>query len=197
MPGYRNWHLYPTRGASIARARKLAAGHLRGGRAVMYTFSSTSQSWAPGVTEVIKYNLGQIGLDVESRAFDFFFERAAARDDPWDIALIGWFADYPDPATFVNAFYASDNIHYGDFEQTLNWSRFRSRSVDRRLARAAALTGKARLEALARLDRDILLEAAPIAPLFTEDALLLVSPSVGCFTWSVYAHLNLVAVCKK
>lgn len=196
MPGYRDWKIYPRKGPDLEKARALARDNLRGGKAVMYTIGDLPHG--PGIAEVVTFNLAKIGLEVEVKAMDInvLMERMNRRGEPWDIALIGWFADYPDPHNFINALFDGSNSRYGDPTGT-NLTHFDDPAFNVRMRRVARLTGPERLEAYARLDRDLMRDAAPIVPIATQTRLRLVSPSLGCVSHTPYGALNIVAVCKK
>jgi len=59
-------HLYPLRGPDLARARALARGHLRTGRAVMY--ASDTPRWHL-IAEILSFDLEQIGIHLDVRYF--------------------------------------------------------------------------------------------------------------------------------
>ena len=52
----------------------------------------------------MKANLAAIGVDVEVRHFPHgvLFAKVGTKGEPFDIALTGWAADYPDPFNFLN-----------------------------------------------------------------------------------------------
>ncbi|MBD0347506.1 MAG: hypothetical protein ICV59_00010 [Thermoleophilia bacterium] len=192
MPGFRNWDIYPIRGRDLARARRLAEGRARGGKAILYAFSIGA---FPEMAEVFKQQVREIGLDVEIRTFlpPVAVDKMTTRGEPFDIALIGWGADYADPNAFLRPLLASDGIQE---KHSSNLAYFSSPRFDRLVARASSLTGDKRYAAYADLDRITMRDAAPIAPFVNENARFYVSESLGCFT-SQFGMLNLVAVCKK
>ena len=52
----------------------------------------------------MKANLSAIGIDVEVKEFPYgvLVAKAGTKGEPFDIALTGWIADYPDPFNFLN-----------------------------------------------------------------------------------------------
>jgi ABC-type oligopeptide transport system substrate-binding subunit len=191
MPGFRNWQIYPIRGRDLERARRLAAGNTRGGKAVLYAFSVGQ---LPEIAEVFRHQVRDIGLDVEVQTFlpQVMVEKIGRRGEPYDIALIGFAADYADPNAFITGLLSSDNI--AD-EHGLNFAFYSSRRFDRLLKEAAALTGERRYAAFANLERVTMREDAPVAAFLNENSRFYVSESLGCFT-TQFGGLNLVAVCK-
>ena len=112
MPGYQDAKVYPLVGvnaAALTRARALASGSTRDGKAVMYTFDSAP---GPAIAQVVQFNLRQIGIDVEIKTFDRVVQHAktATRGEPFDITIEGWGADYPDPSNFVNVLLDGNRI---------------------------------------------------------------------------------------
>jgi peptide/nickel transport system substrate-binding protein len=188
MPGFRDARLYPLHGPDVRKARRLAQGRLRGGKAVLYTFAVPS---SVAQAQVIQRNLGRIGLDVEVRAFPatVVFERVSRRGEPYDLALLGWLADIPDPSSFLDDLFRGDNI------PALNYSRFDSPAFNRSLDRASRLTGSARYRAYGKIDVELARNGAPAAAYAYDTALTLVSERTGCVVLNPY--LDLAAVCLK
>ena len=197
MPGYKNWNIYPLKGvnaASLAKAKSLADGNTRSGKAVFYAFNTAP---GPAIAQVVQYNLKQIGVDVEIKQFDRVVqhEKAATRGEPFDITNEGWGADYPDPSNFINVLLDGNRIQAAN---NVNESYWNDPVFNKRMADAAKLSGDERLKAYGILDRDIMRDGAPWAPYINTNARIYVSESVGCYTFApTHAVTNLVAVCKK
>jgi ABC-type transport system substrate-binding protein len=194
LPG--DYRLYPLAGADVRRARQLARGRLRGGKAVLWTVEDTP--YMSATAEIVKYNLRQIGIEVETRIlpFQLGIERIGRKGEAWDIAVVGWTADYPDPINVIGTIL--DPRHVGTAETAgPNVGFFDVAAANRRLQAASRLHGPRRLAAYARLDYDLMREHAPIVPLLVETAYSFVSPSFGCFSLVRGAFVSLVAGCKK
>jgi len=194
MPGFKDWKIYPIKGADTNRARQLAQGNTRGGKAIFYTFAS---AFGPTVAQTVQFNLKQIGIDVEIKMFDRVVqhEKAATRGEPFDITHEGWGADYPDPYNFINVLLDGRRIQA---DHNVNTSYFNEPRWNRRMEQASRLSGAARLRAYGQLDRDLMRDAAPQAPYINTNARVFVSQDVGCYTFSnVNSSTNLVAICKK
>jgi ABC-type transport system substrate-binding protein len=188
MPGFRDWHLYRR---DLTRARSLAAGNTRGGKAVLYAFSVPPFA---AMAEIFRQQMREIGLDVEIRTFvpPVASEKMATRGEPFDIALLGFAADYADPNAFLRPLLSSAAIG----KRSSNLDYFSNRAFDRRLQQASQLTGARRYAAYANLDRVTMRDAVPLAPFATQNARFYVSESVGCFS-APGGLVNLVALCKK
>jgi ABC-type transport system substrate-binding protein len=192
MPGFRNWDIYPVRGPNLARARQLAQGHTRDGKAVLYAFGVGT---FPAIAEAFKQQVRAIGLDIEIRTFlpDVATQKMTTRGEPFDIALIGWAADYADPNAFISPLLSTKGI--AD-RNSANIAYYSSRRFDRLVERASALTGDRRYAAYANIDRVTMRDDAPVAPFVNENARFYVSESVGCFT-APFGAIDLSALCKK
>jgi oligopeptide transport system substrate-binding protein len=193
MPGFRDWNVYSLKAANPARARQLAQGNLRSGKAVMYTFNTT---FGPTVAQIVQFNAKQLGLDVEIKQFDRVVEheKMAVRGEPFDIGLEGWGADYPDPANFINVLLLGDDNIRADHNQ--NVSYFNDPSFNRRMRQAALMSGEPRYRAYGLLDRDLMKNASPMAPYIVTNARILTSSKVKNFTYHTVAGtlLNVVSV---
>lgn len=185
MAGYKDARIYPLSRPDFRRARALARGHTRGGKAVLYTVDSPSML---SFAQSIKRNLAEIGLDVEVKGFPIpaYFGRLGA-SGPYDIGFAPWVPDYNDP-------YAVLNIRLdGRFIGSTNWARFNSPEFNRRLRRAAQLQGPARYRAYGDLDVRLTRDAAPMIAVDFPNDPTLVSKRLGCVT----REFDLSAVCLK
>jgi peptide/nickel transport system substrate-binding protein len=192
MPGYRNAHIYPLKGPDLRRARALARGHTRSGKAVLYT---CSEVFCIGPAQIVQQSLKKIGIAVRIRAFPTAvqLEKMATRGEPFDIGRIWFGAAYSDPAQFFSIF-DGRNVG-GRFPATVNFSRFDSPRFNMLLDRAGKLVGPARYRAYGDLDVQLARRAAPAIPYSNFNEFTFVSPNVGCVIPNPY--LDLTAVCLK
>jgi peptide/nickel transport system substrate-binding protein len=192
MPGYRKVQIYPRRG-SIETARKLMGN--RRGTAVLYISDSPFDN---AVAVVLIRQLARIGIDVTVRPFRSaeYNRRIHRRGEPFDLTLFGWIADYLDPYDFINILLSGHNITATNNQ---NLSHFDDRAFNRRMDAAALLTGKRRLAAYAKLDADLVRDAAPIIPYANDYRLEFVSKRTGCIVIAPGATsgLDFAAVCLK
>ena len=193
VPGFRDAHLYPLEQPNLARAKALARGRTRSGRAVLYVWDVPPFRVA---ADVIRRNLARIGLAVEVKSFPppVQIARAGTRGEPYDIALIGWLPDYVDPGNFLLLL---DGRTIRDSGNT-DWAYFKSARFNRALDRANRLDGDERRRALGELDIRVMRDDAPVVPLYHTNDHLFVSKRVGCLVLNNYAgSLNLGAACLK
>jgi peptide/nickel transport system substrate-binding protein len=193
LPGFRDAKIYPPSG-DIARARKLARGHLRGRKAVLYT---TGANPLPIQTaQLVSRQLAKIGLEVEVELLPDhitsvnYVEKLTARGAEWDIALVLWTPNVPDEYAYLNLLVESQ-LFGGE---TL--TRLRSRLARNAMGRAVRLPqGRARELAYAKVDAMLASDVAPVAPLSILHEATLVSARVGCIV--LRPVLDLAVACLK
>jgi ABC-type transport system substrate-binding protein len=193
IPGFSDSDIYPLEGADLSRAKSLAEGNLRTGKAVMYT---TDVLPAVITAQLVKQQLALIGLEVEVKrvplhiASAAYLEKLAARGEEWDIALVLWTPNIPDPHAYLNQLLETQLLD----GETL--THFRSSTVSRELRQAArTLQTQDRGRAYARLDALLAREHAPLAALNVINEVTLVSDRVGCLV--LRPVLDLAVACIK
>jgi peptide/nickel transport system substrate-binding protein len=136
MPGFVREPIYPQR-PNVAKARALARGHTRSGKAVLY------QPNIPAVlaqAQVLKDNLAAIGIVLEIKALtpSAIASRLSHRGEPWDIAGFGLGPDYYDPYSYINV------TLDGRFAGLSNVGWYDSAKYNRLMRTAARLQGAGR-----------------------------------------------------
>jgi len=190
IPGYRAVTVFPNR-PNLARARALMRG--RTAKAVLY---AGNDPVSKAQSELIRISLGRIGIEVQVETYTFGVQitKAGTRGEPFDMNLIGWFADYPDPYDFVNVLLYGKTIAKLN---NVNTAYFDDPAFNRRMERAALTTGDARAAKYASLDRD-LTRAAPFVVYGNSTIREFVSDRIGCPVTSAQAGgLNLTMLCLK
>jgi peptide/nickel transport system substrate-binding protein len=194
MPGFVNARVYPLDGPDLRRARALARGNTRAGKAVLYTFDAP---FTLALAQIVKRNLAKIGLEVQVRGIPVpaYGGRVTRPDAAFDIAFQPWIPDYFDPYSYLNVFFESRFVGSANFA---NFAHFNSPAYDRLLRQAARLQGRARYRAYGKLDAKLARDAAPLVAIdFLNDATL-VSNRVGCVAKGAqHASFDLAAVCLK
>jgi peptide/nickel transport system substrate-binding protein len=199
MPGWVDHRNYPLAGPKLRLARDLAKGSLRTGKAVLWAAPGPARPLreAADHAEVIRRNLEEIGLEVEVQTLSNAVAdtRASIPGAPYDMILRTWVLNYPDPADLIirllggeNASKPAGNTNHAYFDVSL---------YNRRMAAADRLAGPARARAFSELDRDIMVNAAPWAPLFEGSSTLFVSTRVGCLKTHPVFRLDYAAVCVR
>jgi YVTN family beta-propeller protein len=182
VPGAGNVQTYPLT-ADITAARSLA-GH-RAATVVLYTCDTPP---CPQQAQIIKTDLAAIGLTVKVDEFTLqtLYTRIARPGEAFDMASIGWGADYPDPADMLNVALESGAI----------FPAFDDPSYQQKLAAAEQLTGPIRYLTYARLDADLVRYAAPWVAFGNASTHELFSSRIGCQTYGTYG-LDLAALCVR
>lgn len=191
FPGFRDGRVYPLTGANLQKARALARGHLRSGKAVLYIPDTGPLI---SIAQSVKQSLERIGLtvDIHSIPFSAYFDRLGTGGEPYDIGWFAWLPDYIDPYAYINALLDGGSIKAHD---NFNFAHFNSSRYNGLMARAARLRGGARYGAYGKLDVQIAREAAPWLPYMFSKASTLVSKRVGCIVLRPY--IDLAAACLK
>jgi ABC-type transport system substrate-binding protein len=170
-PGFRDALLFPRR-PDLARARQLAAGNTRDGKALIHCGNSEI---ARQVCRVVEANLREIGLEISRVGCP-----AGCWELPdYDLTLGGWHADFSDPSDFMTLVDgAKVNPRPG---RGPNDSRFSDPRYTRWIRQAGQLVGERRHEAFGELDVDVMRNAAPLAVYGVANDRHYVSARVGCY----------------
>jgi peptide/nickel transport system substrate-binding protein len=188
MPGFKDAHIYPLDGPDLHKARALARGHTRSGKAVLWTIDEPQ---GISTAQVAKQNLKRIGLDVQIKALPLaaLYRQATLPRAPFDLMTSGWIPAFIDPYDYMNSLFETR------FIGTFNVGHFASRKYDALLQRAARLQGNARYRAYGDVDVQLARDAAPRAQIAFLSEPTLVSARVGCIV--LRPQLDLAAVCLK
>ena len=142
--------------------------------------------------QILQSNLRAIGIDLDVRRFELgeFFARIKTPGEPWDLTYWNRFFDYPDPHNFIN-----DQLARGGLG--LMPPVVHDPGIERRMAAAARLSGEARLNAYARIDRAVAEQAVPAAPFASGTVTHLLSARMGCQVLHPVYGLDLAALCVR
>jgi len=174
MPGFKDWKIYPFK-PNVAKAKKLANGHLRDKSIIFYTYQDDP---GPASAQIVQANLAPLGLNTDIKVFERTVqeEKVQHKGEPFDITLAGWGSDYPDPYDFINILLSGKNIHETG---NINTSYFDNAQWNKRMDQSAALPlGPKRYTSYANLDRDLVQGPAPVAPMYNSNAQALLSNRV-------------------
>jgi peptide/nickel transport system substrate-binding protein len=158
--GFKQADLYPIKGANPTKAKSLADNS---NVTLLHTTSATSIARG----QIIKFNLEQAGFKVNIKQQPFAVAiktagtKAQAQAGDFDMFMIGWLADYPDPFDFINILLDGDNIQDAN---NSNYAYLNNKTYNARMKQAAKLSGDARYKAYGQLDVDLMKNLAPWAP---------------------------------
>jgi ABC-type oligopeptide transport system substrate-binding subunit len=157
MGGFKRTKVYPIQGSNYAKAKQLAGSNCKSVN--LWTGNTpTGQNLA----QVFKFNLSQIGCDVNVKLFQGFqiYTAAGTKGADFDAVLAGWNQDYPDPYDFIDVLLNGENIH--DTNNN-NLAYFNVPSINKEMAAANKLSGDKRYETYGNLDVKITNNYAPWA----------------------------------
>ena len=179
--GYRNEAIYPLNGPNLRKARGLAKGNLRGGKAVLYTIGQASDV---ARAQILQRNLQAIGLELDIKTFPstLYFDKLATPDEPFDLYRSVW-RTYPDPV-YLDFMFADAGAAFPPKYQRL-------------LDRASGLSGNDRYRAYGDLEAQISRDAAPMIPVSIVNAQTFVSARVDRSCIVLKPYLDLTAACLK
>ncbi len=148
------------------------------------------------IAELIQAELAPIGISVEIKAMSGYalFNRTGNRGEPFDMALDVWYPVYPDPTNVLDYLFDGRSIRA---DANSNKSYFDDPIFNRKLAAAALLTGPRRYTAYLALERGLLRNAAPSAPLFDWEETDFFSARIGCQVFQPIYQIDLAALCLK
>ncbi len=159
IAGYHDFKIYPIKGADYPKAKSLAS---QAGGCKDVTLYSANTATGQNLAQVFKYNLSQIGCNVNVKLFQGFqiYIAAGTKGEPFDAVFAGWFADYADPYDFIDILLNGQNIHESNNN---NLAYFSNKKVEAQMKAANALTGDKRAAAYQALDLGITKNYAPWA----------------------------------
>ena len=189
--GFKDHQIYPLEG-DMRRAKALAEGNLRTGKAVFYV-----PDWPQKLSaaQALQEQLAEIGLDVEIRKLAEFATASAYRgrlgnaDEPWDLAIVIWTPDFVDPSGYVNRLLDTQSAG------GTNLAQFDDGAFLDLMRQAARRQGSARDKAYAALDLQLGRDAAPLVPIAILNEATFVSARTGCVV--LRPGLVLTTVCLK
>jgi len=190
IPGYQPVDVYPLGHPDLATARRLA-GPGRHGTAVFLSGVFDTQN-----DQIVARALGAIGIDVVIKRLplDQLFTEEHTAHAPFDLVTGGTGIDYPDPYDILNTELDGNLItaHQND-----NVSNFNDPVYNRKLEAAARLSGPARYRAYAKLEADLVANAAPMVAFATGTSQDLFSARIGCQTYQPVFGMDLAALCLR
>ena len=191
VPGYRNANIYPLKRPDLRKARALAHGHTRGGKAIFY---ARDNPLGQTLAQIVRDDLQKIGVAVEIKTFPqaVALDKIGTRGEPFDIGFFGLTCGV-DPGCYLGTLdgrtITATNNH--------NFSYFDSPRYNRLLAAAEALPlGRRRDTAFGRLDVDLAKNAAPRVALLERQWASLFSKRAGCIS-IVGGFVDFPSLCLK
>jgi len=159
VPGWRSAKLYSR---NLAKAKKLAKGHLKGGKiTVGFRNNSSANINQHLIVRQDLTNLGFTNITDKGYSGGNLYTAMGTKGTDLDIGVsMGWCSDYPDPYDWINILLYGGNIQA---ENNNNYSYMNIPKWNKKMASAARLVGPQRLKVYGQLDLDIMNQVAPIA----------------------------------
>ena len=189
IDGYKPIATYPVKGANYPKAKTLAS---QAGGCKDVTVYTGNTATGQNLAQVFKYNLSQIGCNVNIKLFQGFqiYIAAGTKGEAFDAAMVGWFADYADPYDFVDILLNGENVHEANNN---NLAYLNVPALNKQMRAANALTGDKRGAAYAALDKNITNNYAPWAAYENRNTREFISARTGGYLFQAahgQANLN-------
>lgn len=174
MPGYGHFSLY-TYNPAMARKLLAQAGYPNG---FSTTFYSDNASDDPRLSQGIVAQLADVGIRAQLRVLDGnTWQKIVMTPGKAPISWTAWYQDFPDPNDFIEPILSCASAIPGTF----NLSYYCNHAVDALSHKLKTMTDQAaRLRAYPQLDR-MVMQDAPVAPVFNSVYYILPSTSVHNF----------------
>lgn len=185
---------YPVKAPNIKKAKALAAGHTGDGKALMW---SPNAGAGPLQSQIVQYNLKQIGVDVSIKLLPRAQQFVTARnrsEATYDINWSAWGADWNDPFDFINIML--DGTTIGPTSNN-NDAYYNNAKFNKAMQKAMLIPpGASRNKTYQALDAAMMSQDPPWAPIFNRLNRHFVSSHLGCYIYNPVAELDYAAACK-
>jgi ABC-type transport system substrate-binding protein len=170
LPGASRTPVYPLE-PNLARARALAQGFR--GKVVLYSCRRPDCTTA---ARIVRANLAPLGITVRIVQLEDQWTAAQKPGAAYDMLLLTWFFDWPDPSDVLNVLLSPDGFRPDWAPRPLAIPE----SYRHALQRASLLRGPARAAAYARLQTRLERNVAPFAAFATPVLPEFFSARIGC-----------------
>ena len=133
------------------------------------------------IASLIRSDLEAVGFDVEILNREFKSHLHRTRKGDYELALLGWIADTPDPDNFLRTFFHSDAAVKGS---ATNISFYRSEKMDRLLDEAVRLTEAEERSALYEEALALWAKDLPLIPLLQGDQITVLDARISGYRLS-------------
>jgi serine/threonine-protein kinase len=197
IPGALPSAIYPVGEPDLARARALAGSAHR--RAILFTGTPEACPYCAPLNSTIVANLAEIGIEVVVKPLDDRYGEATKPGAQWDLLLVGWLADYPDPVDFVNSLVdRARALPQGGYQP--GWPRYADGRYLKMMRAATRLVEPARAAAYRRLETEMFRSSPPhVVFAAISGPAQLFSSRIGCqvFRPQDLSTVDLAALCIR
>jgi ABC-type transport system substrate-binding protein len=157
MPGYRENQAAVVE--DIAKARELIKGAIGNNIQPIEIVSASQSAFAKAELNLILEFWGKLGIPLKIKYItDWKAFSAYRKSESVQIYRAAWFADMPDPDSFLHPLFASDS--------PVNYMRYQNEEVDRLLQTARGIIDPIKRAEMYQQIEQIILESSPVIPLF-------------------------------
>ncbi len=190
LPGYDNtkvtgYHYDPEK----AKQLMYLAGYPDGKGLPVLTLSTTKLYLE--LADHIRFQLNQIGIQTTISVVEDATFREGVANSKLSFFRKSWVADFPDPINFLALFYSGNNSPYGS-----NYTHFRNKHYDYLYEKAQTEQNDSLRTACYYEMERILIEEAPVVPLYHDRVIRLVQNNIVGLTVNSMNMLNLKTVKK-
>jgi oligopeptide transport system substrate-binding protein len=173
MGGFIRTKAYPIAGSNFTKAKDLAGSNCKS-----VNLWSTTSPIGSNQAQVLKYDLSQMGCDVNVKLWvgTQGTQAADTKGADFDAIITGWNQDYPDPYDFLDILLNGNNIKA---DNNNNLAYFNVAKINKQLDAANKLAGDKRYSAYGKLDVNITNNYAPWAAWDNRNAREFVSARTG------------------
>ncbi len=160
MPGYHPQNRMFLDNMSLVRDHlRRALGEKADSMPPLEIVSASQSPFARAELGFVRERWSQLGIPVKIKFITDWAEfEAYLRSESVQIYRYVWFADLPDPDSFLYSLFASDS--------PVNFMRYRSKEVDQMLRSARAITDPVKRAKMYRRIEALVLKSSPLIPLF-------------------------------
>ncbi|WP_433529813.1 ABC transporter substrate-binding protein [Micromonospora sp. CA-263727] len=191
--GHEAYDAYPAGpNGDLERARDLL-----GGQTPELVLGAADSSVEQQVATQLKGNLERAGFKITVRSIpaDAKLDEIKKKNNPWDLYLGSWAADWPSGASILPVLYDGRSIRAAG---NSNQAYFDDPAINAEFDRILTLSPSEQAPEWAKLDERIMREHAPVVPLYVDVAYLVHgSKAGGIFVSSVFGYPSLIAAHVK
>jgi len=172
--GFQSYDAYPAGpNGNIEQAKRLLAGKTP---ELVLAVSDSTSGTETGTQ--LKNNLEKAGFKITVKTIptDAKLDETKKRDNPWDLWVDNWAADWPSGASILPVLFDGRSIKA---EGNSNTAFINDDAINKEFDRVLAMDPGAQAPEWAKLDKRIMMDLAPAVPLFVDVAFALHGSKVG------------------
>jgi ABC-type transport system substrate-binding protein len=185
LQGYKQFKVYGNF-PNFTKAKQVGGAALKAaaGSSVNIYYNAASRT-RTSEAEFMQAQMGRIGLKGVLQKSDptDYYGPIETKGTSYNIAHSGWCADYFDPFDFINVNFDGRTIQPTG---NVNYFYFNNSAFNKQMDHAASLSGKARANAYAALDKTLMTKYAPAFPLYVPNFRYLTAKRVKNVIYSNY-----------